>query len=239
MTAPSNAPTELAGQQLALANLPVARQAVVTTLKKRGEATIDELAEAVGVTASAVRQHLQPLAADGIVAHREERAGPGRPRHWYRLTAAAESLFPKRYGELTNQLLGFVADADAGLVDLAFEGRRRARTERALARLGHRALDDRVRELAFILDEDGYLADCERQPDGTWIVTEHNCAVIDVARRYGQACTSELAFLKDSLPDADVERIAHMIAGAHVCAYEIRPKARPRRHPTKAQPGRT
>jgi DeoR family suf operon transcriptional repressor len=225
VTPPINAPTELAGQEIALTNLPPARRAIVTTLKKRGEATVDDLAGAAGVTASAVRQHLQPLTADGLVAHREERTGPGRPRHWYRLTGAAESLFPKRYVELTNQLLGFVADTDAGLVDLAFEGRRRARTERALARLGTRSLDDRVRELATILDEDGYLADCERRPDGTWIVTEHNCAVIDVARRYGQACTSELAFLKDALPDTDVERISHMIAGAHVCAYQISPKA--------------
>lgn len=212
----------MAGQEIALVNLPAARRAIVTTLKKRGEATIDELAQAAGITVSAARQHLQPLAADGLVTHREERTGPGRPRHRYRLTAAAETLFPKRYGELTNQLLGFVADDE---VDLAFEGRRRVRTERALARLGRAALDDRVRELAAILDEDGYLADCERRPDGSWIVTEHNCAVIDVARRYGQACTSELAFIRDALPDADVERIAHMIAGAHVCAYQIRPKA--------------
>ena len=211
--------TELAGEHLALANLPATRRAIVMSLKRRGEATIDELAGELGVTTSAVRQHLQAL--DGLVAYREERTGPGRPRHWYCLTAAAETLFPKRYGELTNQLLGFVADADAGLVDRAFEGRRRSRTERALVRLGGQPFDDRVRELATILDEDGYLADCERRPDGTWIVTEHNCAVIDVARIYGQACTSELAFLKDALPDADVERIAHMIAGAHVCAYRI------------------
>jgi DeoR family suf operon transcriptional repressor len=230
-------PTELAGQAVALANLPAARQAIVMTLKKRGEATAEELAEAVGVTPSAVRQHLHPLAGEGLVAHREERSGPGRPRHWYRLTPAAETLFPKRYGELANQLLGFVEDSDAGLVDLAFERRRQFRTKQALARLDGRPFDDRVGELARILDEDGYLADAERRPDGTWLVTEHNCAVIDVARRYGQACTSELAFLRDALPDADVERIAHMIAGAHVCAYEVRPRAA-RRRATKAASGR-
>ena len=230
MTPTTTVPTELAGQALALASLPSARQAIVMTLKKRGEATTDELAEAVGITASAVRQHLHPLAADGLVVHREERAGPGRPRHWYRLTSVAETLFPKRYGELANQLLGFVEDSDAGLVDLAFERRRQLRTEKALVRLGDRPFDERVRELAKILDEDGYLADCERLPDGTWLVVEHNCAVIDVARRYGQACTSELAFLRDALADARVERVAHMIAGAHVCAYEISPL--PVRRPT-------
>ena len=210
--------TELAGEQVALANLAPTRRAVVMTLKQRGEATIEELASELSVTTSAVRQHLQSLAADGLVAHREERSGPGRPRHWYRLTAAAETLFPKRYGELTNQLLGFFDDAQ---VDGAFESRRQARTSRALARLGDRPFDDRVCELAAILDEDGYLADCSRQPDGTWMVTEHNCAVIDVARLYGQACTSEIAFLRDALPDADIERVAHMISGAHVCAYRI------------------
>ncbi len=49
----------------------------------------------------------------------------------------------------------------------------------------------------------------------------HNCAVLDVAERYGQACSSEIAFLRQALPDARVERVSHMIAGAHSCAYQI------------------
>src|SRR5437763_1017750 len=77
---------------------------------------------------------------------------------------------------------------------------------------------ERIAELAGILDEDGYLAEHEPLPDGGYRVVEHNCAVLEVARRYGQACASELEFIRQALPEADVERVAHMMAGAFVCA---------------------
>ena len=46
--------------------------------------------------------------------------------------------------------------------------------------------------LTAILDEDGYLADAERLPDGSWRITEHNCAILTVAHGFSQACSSEL-----------------------------------------------
>jgi DeoR family suf operon transcriptional repressor len=216
------APSEHAGLAVGLDNLPPGRRAVLSTLKTTGEASAEDVAAVLGVTVSAVRQHLAPLEEHGLVAHRDERQGPGRPRRRYCLTPAAESLWPKRYGQLANQLLTFIDDADPTLVDLAFEHRRQARVARAGARLEGRSFDDRVRELAAILDDDGYLASCEQVGPGWWRVVEHNCAILDVAERYGAACSSELAFLRDSIPDADVQRTAHMMAGAHICGYDIR-----------------
>lgn len=196
---------------------------VVTALKHAGEATADDLAAELGVTVSAVRQQLDGLAADGLVAWRPLARGRGRPTHLYRLTRAAEPLFPKAYGGLTTELLGYVADADPNLVDDIFDRRRQRRLEGAQARLAGLGGDfpARVAELARILDEDGYLASWEALPNGSYRIVEHNCAVLDVAERYGQACTSEIAFLRQALPDARVERVSHMIAGAHSCAYQI------------------
>ena len=76
----------------------------------------ETIAEAVGVTAGAVRQQLAVLDAAGLIAHRDERPGPGRPRRRYCLTPAAEGLWPKRYGQLTNQLLDFVGQESAARV---------------------------------------------------------------------------------------------------------------------------
>ena len=200
---------------------------LVTALKHAGEATADELAAQLGVTVSAVRQQLDGLAADGLVAWRPLARGRGRPTHVYRLTRAAEPLFPKAYGGLTTELLGYVADADPNLVDDIFDRRRQRRLEGAQARLAGLSSDFRARvaELAKILDEDGYLASWEALPDGSYRIVEHNCAVLDVAERYGQACTSEIAFLRQALPDARVERVSHMIGGAHSCAYEVTPRS--------------
>jgi len=219
------APTEAAGQTTGLDVLPPGRRSVLSTLKTRGEASAREVAGILGVTVSAVRQHLEPLEAEGLVAHRDERPGPGRPRRRYCLTPAAEALWPKRYGQLTNQLLSFIEDADPALVELAFERRRQGRVARALVRLEGLGFDERCEVLTAILDDDGYLASCTQLEPGRWAVTEHNCAILDVAQRYGTACGTELAFLREVMPGASVERTAHMIAGAHVCAYEIRATA--------------
>ena len=167
------------------------------------------------------------LAADGLVAWHPQSRGRGRPTHVYRLTRAAEPLFPKTYGGLTNELLSYVGEADPSLVDGIFDRRRQRRLEGAQARLAAVGPDfaTRVAEVARILDEDGYLASFEAMPDGTYRIVEHNCAVLDVAERYGQACSSEIAFLQDALPDAVIERTHHMMAGAHMCCYQVRPES--------------
>ena len=201
------------------------RDALLTLLKKRGEARAEEIAVALGITVSAVRQHLAGLTADGLVAHRELRAGRGRPKHVYRLTPAAEARFPKTYGELTNELLEYVADEDPAMVAKLFDRRRARRIEQAKARLAPLAsFEERVCELATILDEDGYLAEYELADDGSFRIIEHNCAILTVALRYGNACSSELDFIRAVLPEATVERTSHMVAGAHHCGYEVRPR---------------
>ena len=209
----------------ALAELPPTRRALLITLRKRGEARAEELASELGVTVGAVRQHLQGLAAADLVAHREERVGPGRPRHIYSLAPAAEALFPRSYGELTVELLDYIGDENPELVARAFERRRRARVERTIERLDGLSFEARVAEVARVLDEDGYLAEVERADDGTFQIREHNCAILAVAQRYGHACGAEIAFLREVLPDADVTRVSHILTGATACTYEVRRRA--------------
>lgn len=207
----------------ALASLPATRRAILGLLKRRGEARADELAAQLGITPSAVRQHLSGLVANGFVAHRPVKGGPGRPKHVFHLTAAAESFFPKAYPELTNELLAYVEDEDPALLARVFERRRDRRIDQARARMEGHPFEERVALLARILDEDGYVAGWERLDDGSYRVSEHNCAVLAVARRYGQTCSSEIDFIRAALPDARVERVAHMMEGARRCAYLITP----------------
>lgn len=211
----------------ALAELPATRRALLIVLRKRGEAHAEELAEQLGVTVSAVRQHLHGLASADLVAHRQERSGPGRPRHVYRLGPAAEALFPRAYGELTVELLDYIGDEDPELVARAFERRRRARVERTRERLAGLDFDARVAEVARVLDEDGYLAEIEPLEDGSgWRLREHNCAILAVAQRFGHACSAEIAYLREVLPDAEVTRVSHILTGAPACAYEVRRRDR-------------
>jgi DeoR family suf operon transcriptional repressor len=136
------------------------------------------------------------------------------------VAAPAEALFPRAYGELTNQLLGYLPSA---AVARAFQQRRDHRIDAARARLERQpTFAAKVAELAKILDEDGYLAVPEELPDGSFRIAERNCAIFAVAREHPLACSTELEFLRAALPEAEIERVSHMIAGAHACCYEIR-----------------
>jgi DeoR family suf operon transcriptional repressor len=186
------------------------------------------VASALSLTPAAIRLQLAHLEEDGLLAHHDDvadRAGRGRPRHVYELTSAAESLYPKRYGDLTTELLGYLGGPDAAQVDELFEQRRRRRVAGALPRTADLPFDEQVAALTAILDEDGYLAEAGRLADGSWRITEHNCAILTVAHGFSQACTSELAFIRDALPGATVRRVAHIMDGAHVCAYVVSPPA--------------
>jgi DeoR family suf operon transcriptional repressor len=207
-------------------SLPAGRRSVLYAVRRRGEATADQIAEQLGMTVSGARQHLSALTRDGLVDASEMPAPEprrGRRTLVYSVTPAADSLFPKAYGELTNELLGYVADADPAMLEDLFAKRRQQRIKAARARLDpKRSLGAKVAELARILDEDGYLATHEKVSPGLYLIVEQNCAIWAVAQKYGQACTSEIDFIRAVLPEATVERVQHMVAGARRCAYEVR-----------------
>jgi DeoR family suf operon transcriptional repressor len=219
-----------------LETLAPTRQALVTAMKRAGEVRADDLAAELGITVSAVRQHLASLAADGLVDHREVRNGPGRPHHLYRLSDKGDGLFPRRYGLFAAELLDELEAESPELVQKLFEGRRRRRVERAHARLAGKSFEHRVHELTAILDEDGYLAEVVPIDGGRFRIVEHNCAILAVAARYGAACGTELEFLREVLPDATVERVAHLLSGGHVCAYEVTPLTSSTRTPRNPSP---
>jgi len=223
---PSGSVVDIAPPPAGAAGLPEGRRRVLYAVRRRGEATAEQVAEQLDMTVSGARQHLSALVDDGLVtatpvATPEVR--PGRRSLSYSVSSAGDAHFPKAYGELTNELLGYLAAEEPDALERLFARRREARIANARARLArHPDLEGKVAELSRILDEDGYLASWEPTGDGGYRVVEHNCAIWAVASRYGQACTSELDFIRAVLPGARVERVQHMVEGARRCAYDVR-----------------
>ncbi len=137
-------------------------------LRRRGQGTVDDIARHLDMTVSGARQHLSALVDDGFAEATEiprPEGQRGRPQLEYVVSDRADSLFPKAYGELTNELLGYVSESDSTLVDQLFARRRDERVRNAQARLGPlKSLKAKVTELTRILDEDGYLATCDPMP---------------------------------------------------------------------------
>jgi predicted ArsR family transcriptional regulator len=205
-----------------LVELSPAQRQVVIALKRRGEASAEELAEVLGISASGVRQHLAALRVAGVVASRQERGGPGRPTDLYRSIDLVEAMIPKASISLSIELLKHIEEEDPHLVSRIFTRRRHRRVEQAQTQVAGKNLDEKIAYLASMLDEEGYLADFKKLPDGAYRMTLHSCAIWGVASQYAEACATELEFLREVLPETQIERVAHKVAGAFACGYEIR-----------------
>lgn len=197
------------------------QRSVLVALKRRGEATADELATALEISPSAVRQHLSTLRSAGFIKARQERGQPGRPADHYHATDLTESLFVTTDSTLSIELLEHIEEEDPELVNRVFDRRRRRLVEGTKDKLAGIPIDERITVLTDLLDAQGYLADSEKLGDNHYRINLHSCAIWAVATHYQQACTAELEFVRDLMPDATVERVTHKTTGAHTCAYEI------------------
>jgi DeoR family transcriptional regulator, suf operon transcriptional repressor len=75
-------------------------KAMLDYLRREGAATISALVAEMGVTATAVRQRLQRLTADGLIQRQTERKGRGRPNHRYSLTEKGERSAGTNFGDM-------------------------------------------------------------------------------------------------------------------------------------------
>src|SRR5688572_7874251 len=79
-------------------------QTIVDYLRRHAVATVSDLVEFTGVTATAVRQRLTRLMDHGLIARESEAAGRGRPTHRYSLTPAGIRSGGNNYGPLVQVL---------------------------------------------------------------------------------------------------------------------------------------
>ncbi len=198
-------------------------------LKTKGPRSASWLAEKLGVTSMAVRQHLQRLLDDGLVDYEEERRGVGRPKRLWRPTPAADARFPSGTGDLTVELL---ESARAAFGDEGIERLIEVRTERQLATYASAVpssdapLSRRVAALARLRDREGYLAEWSRTNDGAFLLVENHCPICIAATACQGLCAGELRLFRRTLgDDVEVERTEHLLDGARRCAYRIAPRA--------------
>jgi predicted ArsR family transcriptional regulator len=214
-------------------SLSTAKRRVLEHIKRADGATASEVAEALGVTEAAVRQHIDVLVEQGLVERRAlPRVQPGRgrsPIEWV-LTPAASVEFADRHGQLTVELLGAIRDA------LGNDGLERVIDARAEQQLdayravvpaaGTATLEARVRALAAQRSDEGYMADVYHDDDSSdgVVLVEHHCPICTAATACPGFCRSELELFRATLgPAVTVERTAHLLAGDLRCAYRIRP----------------
>lgn len=195
-------------------------------LKMRGPQTAQQLAALLDITSMGARRQLEAAQDKGLAAFEDVADKVGRPSRRWQLTPAGHARFPDRHADLTLELIGQVKNlfGDAGL-DKLISARERS-SEAAYARLvdPYDALEQRVESLARARDGEGYMANAERQDDGSVLLVENHCPICAAATACQNFCRSELAIFQRVLgDDCTVERNEYLLEGGRRCVYRITP----------------
>lgn len=192
-------------------------------LRNKGGASIDELAVAMCVTRTAVRQHLASLIPDGFVAAGDTRATGGRPRQLYVLTARGREEFPRRYSWFA-QLLVEAIEQEHGVAGLRLRLGRIARavvSQLPPAKLlpgGHRG---KVKSLSELMDDLGYDARLASDVVGAPVIDADNCVFHELASKNPDVCHFDMTLLS-AYSGAQVTMSQCMAKGGHVCRFHFR-----------------
>ncbi|MEO1146249.1 MAG: metalloregulator ArsR/SmtB family transcription factor [Cyanobacteria bacterium J06638_22] len=204
------------------------RRALVNLLKQEGAMDSQALAEQLGVSAMAVRQHLYALQEEKLVTYEEEPRAMGRPAKLWQLTAAADRLFPDGYAELT---LGLIQSAIEAFGDEGFEKLLDVRTRHQITDYQTRisskdSLANKLNALAQQRTDEGYMAEVEMLNDGSFLLIENHCPICAAANACTGLCDRELEVFQSVLgEETRVERTEHIVAGARRCVYRVKENA--------------
>src|ERR1044072_5818030 len=189
------------------------RRAITKLLKTEGPIDSAQLAQRLGPTPMAVRPHVYALQPEGLVASEERPVPIGRPAKFWRLTREADHLFPEAYAELSVALIDSVKDA------FGQEGLERVLTSRCARQrvdYGKRikpkdSVERKLRELAKIRSEEGYMAEIKKEPGGSFLLVENHCPICAAANASQGFCSTELELFRTVLgPGVSVERAEHI-----------------------------
>jgi len=172
-----------------------------------------------GFARETIRDHLKALEAFRLVDRTGlRRVGRGRPEVVYRLSPAGNRLFPQRHGQLLRELVEFL---DAGgqheVLEEFFEARTRRQRELLLPRVQDLEGSERVKEVAAIMSEEGFLADAWKQ-EGTEHLRLFHCPWRELVAVSRAPCRAEMSLVSDLL-DQRLTREAFIPAGDLTCTY--------------------
>ncbi|MGL5871820.1 MAG: helix-turn-helix transcriptional regulator [Xenococcaceae cyanobacterium] len=200
------------------------RRAIVNLLKQEGEMDSQQLADRLGVSAMAIRQHLYALQDEQIVSYKEEARAMGRPAKLWHLTPAADRLFPDGYAELTLSLIDSVKEAfgDDGLERL-LDVKTRHQIDNYEKKISKRkSIAKKLETLADIRTEEGYMAEIEVLDDGSFLLIENHCPICSAAKACTGLCARELEVFQKVLgKDVAIERSEHILSGSRRCVYKV------------------
>ena len=171
-----------------------------------------------------VRQHLLNLEKQDLVSSKSQASGIGRPQRVWALTAKAMQRFPDTHAFLTIELLNSVKNlfGEAG-IERIISAREKLMLKKYKAVLKEsKSLEDKIKKLIKIRSAEGYMAEYQRNKDGSYLMIENHCPICAAATNCQLFCRSELQLFQAALGGGvQIQRESHILAGARRCAYLV------------------
>jgi predicted ArsR family transcriptional regulator len=193
-------------------------------LKVMQQAGLEELANVMKISRMAVHKHLTVLQKRGLVESIETRGHVGRPKMIYQLTSQSKTVFPKSYSAIATHAFDFIErNMGKGAVEKVLHERQDELFDQYYERLKGLDFDKRVRELATIRDEEGYIAESKKESKsgGKHVLLEYNCPIIHMAEKHWEACYTETE-LFEKLLGASIETTHRAAKGDLICKFLIK-----------------
>jgi predicted ArsR family transcriptional regulator len=168
----------------------------LVALLRRGERSVEELSEALGLTDNAVRAQLSALERDGVVRAMGIRrdGNVGKPATLYAVAPEASTLFSNAYAPLLSALLAELGDR---MPARHLEAVLRAAGRRFAPSLPARAtFDERARASAAFLASLGADADLVQTSDG-YEIRSHGCVLAEAVATCAATCGAVEAVLAE------------------------------------------
>jgi predicted ArsR family transcriptional regulator len=200
------------------------RRRIVKLLKTEGPLDPATLAERIGVSTMAIRQHLYILQDQKMVTAKERPVPVGRPAKYWELTRQADQFFPDAYAELSVSLIDSLNDAFGadGLQRILERRTVRQQASYSARILSTMSLRRKLQKLAEIRTEEGYMAEIRSEGAGQYLFIENHCPICAAASSCTGLCANELVLFRSILGlGTTVERVEHILAGERRCAYRI------------------
>ncbi len=198
------------------------QQLLKIMLNSREALSIDELANVLEISRTAVQQHITVLQRDGYIEHAQAVKTAGRPIQTFVLTECGVNLFTKQYSWFSGLLLDELKqqlDSDGLRQCLHKLGVRQG--EQLLGQLEGLPPAEKLEAISKIMQEMGYEATTQSQDGGQLpVINACNCVYHDLAKQFPEVCQFDNAFLA-TLSGRNVSLIECIAEGGCACRFKF------------------
>ena len=200
---------------------------VAQLLLDGGPATATSLAQTLGMTATAIRKHLEQLEEAGYVSSHERAPfgpsengprGRGRPARVFAITQSGREFFEESYDDFAVESMRFISAklGNAGVKEFA-----KQYVAESLDDLSARRGTLSPTQLAQELTDLGFSASLRPAPVGDATqLCQHACPISHVASEFPQFCDAETEAIGELL-GVHVTRISTIATGSAICTTHI------------------